>query len=293
MNFSEYSEQWSKTILTLSKPATVVTMRSHLAKLNKAFGSEPLDMDYSVAQGYFTNQARLLAPKTTRNLHSTFHAILSAAMREGLICRIPHISLPKASHREQPWIPPVDLGRIIHDANTPYKPFYALLAETGLRIGEALGLQREDINEEQATLSVRRSVYNGRPQDPKTPSAFRTLSISQTLCHLLHPVLEIRSPKDFLFCSKSGRPWWPDKIQSQNLAPLSRDLKLEPVGFHGFRRGNATLLCSVLGCPEKIAAYRLGHAAPGLTLGLYAQSFVGMDKDWVPKLEKVLYGGAL
>jgi integrase len=286
--FSEYSVRWEQTILPLSKPATIATVRSHLSKLTCAFGDLPIDLPYRTVQEYFTLQSKTLAPKTVRNIFSSLHLVLSSAMREGLIAKVPQITLPKAGKRELGWLSVDDMKRIIAGSRPTHTPFYALLAETGLRIGEALGLQKWDINGPNGTLVVRRSVYNGRPQAPKTSSAFRTLTISPTLCNLLQ---SIETPEEgFLFHTSSGKPWWPDKAAAGDLGQLFKDLKINPVGFHGFRRGNATLLCSVLGCPEKIAAYRLGHAAQGLTLGLYAQSFSGMDREWVPKIEKALYG---
>jgi integrase len=72
-----------------------------------------------------------------------------------------------------------------------------------------------------------------------------------------------------------------------------KKLGIKPMGFHAWRRGAATAWVSQLGMPEKIAAYRLGHRCPGLTLGTYAQTFEGIDKGWELKIEKLLYGGGL
>jgi len=288
MTFSEYANQWTRTVLPLSKPATVATMKSHLKTLNAGLGDQPIDVAYPVVQAVFTDLALKHAPKTVRNIHSTYHNIMSAAVREGVITKLPKVALPKAARSEQDWLDLDAMKRIIRDSRPTHRTLYALLSETGLRIGEALGLQVQDVSGEAGTLEIKRSLYNGKVQTPKTEAAYRTLTLSTYLTDMLKDILSGK-PEDFIFKSGAGTPLWPDKILLRDLHPLLKDLKLDPVGLHAFRRGNATLLCSVLGCPEKIAAHRLGHRAPGLTLGLYAQNFRGIDKEWAPKIGAALF----
>jgi len=288
MTFSEYANQWTRTVLPLSKPATVATMKSHLKTLNAGLGDQPIDVAYPVVQAVFTDLALKHAPKTVRNIHSTYHNIMSAAVREGVITKVPKVALPKAARSEQDWLDLDAMKRIIRDSRPTHRTLYALLSETGLRIGEALGLQVQDVSGEAGTLEIKRSLYNGKVQTPKTEAAYRTLTLSTYLTDMLKDILSGK-PEDFIFKSGAGTPLWPDKILLRDLHPLLKDLKLDPVGLHAFRRGNATLLCSVLGCPEKIAAHRLGHRAPGLTLGLYAQNFRGIDKEWAPKIGAALF----
>ena len=288
ITFSEYAAQWTRTVLPLSKPATVATITSHLKTLNPALGSEPLDAAYPVVQAVFTDLSLKYSAKTVRNLHSTYHNILSAAVREGAVAKVLKIALPKSARTEQDWLDLDAMKRIIRDSRPSHRTLYALLSETGLRIGEALGLQVRDADITRRTLEVRRSVYNGKVQTPKTQSAYRILTLSPQLADILADMLT-GDPEGFIFKSSTGSPLWPDKILLRDLHPLLNDLGLNLAGFHAFRRGNCTVLCSVLGIPEKIAAYRLGHRAPGLTLGLYAQSWVGIDKDVAPNIGRLLF----
>jgi integrase len=263
-------------------------MRSHLKRLNSVLGDQPLRMKYPVVQGFFTDQAINNAPKTVRNLYSTYHNVMASALREGLIEKIHTVALPKSTRKEQEWLSVKAMTQVIAASQPTLKPLYATLAETGLRIGEALGLKGEDLDEINRTLEIRRSVYGGKVQAPKTAASYRTITLSPYLVDLLKSVAT-GTPEDFLFRSSSGAPLLPEKVLINSLHPLLADLKLKPAGFHAFRRGNATLMCSVLGVPEKVAAYRLGHKAPGLTLGLYAQSFTGIDKEWTPKIGEALF----
>jgi len=288
MTFAEYSKTWERNILPLAKPASRNTMRSHLKRLNAALGDQPIDMKYPVVQGFFTDQAINSAPKTVRNIFSTFHNVMAAALREGLIEKIHTVALPKSTRTEQEWLSVEDMKRLMIGSQSTHRVLYATLAETGLRIGEALGLKGGDLDEINQTLQIRRSLYGGKVQAPKTAASYRTITLSPYLVDLLKSVAT-GTPEDFLFRSSSGAPLWPEKILVSSLHPLLADLKLKPAGFHAFRRGNATLMCSVLGVPEKVAAYRLGHRAPGLTLGLYAQNFTGIDREWTPKIGEALF----
>ncbi len=278
MTFNEYAKTWEATILPLAKPATIATIKSHIRKL-EGINATQIDSLCQPAQKFFTELSRSLAAKSVRNVHSTFHNIMASALREGF--------LPRSARPEQRWLTLEEMRALITEGG-PQRPLYSLLAETGLRIGEALGLQVGDIDLSKATIMIRRSIYAGETQEPKTTASKRTLTASLALLKILAPE---GLSEDFLFRASNGSPLWPGKLLMR-LRQLTIDLRMAPSGFHGFRRGNGTLLCSVLGISEKIAAYRLGHEAPGLTLGRYAQTFAGMDREVAPRLGELLFGGS-
>jgi integrase len=62
-----------------------------------------------------------------------------------------------------------------------YTSLFALLAGTGLRIGEALALRPTDFGPDCRVLHIRRSIWRGQEQQPKTANALRVLDLPEVL----------------------------------------------------------------------------------------------------------------
>lgn len=60
--------------------------------------------------------------------------------------------------QRRPTVRQTELQNILAELTSRYRVLVALLAGTGLRIGEALGLKSDDFNKECTLLPVRRSV---------------------------------------------------------------------------------------------------------------------------------------
>lgn len=294
MTFSDYSTQFEQTVLPLHKPATVVTVRSHLKLLRSRIGDLPVDaLPYARLQSLFTSLSGAMMPKTVRNIWGSLHLVLNQARREGLISAVPEIKLPKNRRHEQERLTVDQMRAIITAAPEPENVFYRLLAETGMRVGEALALTPADLDLEKQTLTVSKSVFNGQLQEPKTDSAVRTMSLSTKLCSRLSSCSCFVNTPDsvnngFVFRTRTGRPWWPGDVL-KTLRNHSILANVKPMGFHAWRRGAITALAD-LGMPEPILAYRVGHRLPGLTMGLYYQPDPEdlKDREWVEKFAEAL-----
>src|SRR5262249_312717 len=109
---------------------------------------------------------------------------------------------PEKQHR--PTVTKAELGEILASAKKQYAVLFALLAGTGLRIGEALGLKSIDLSPDCRVLHVRRSIWHGQEQEPKTPNAVREVDIAEPLSQLLQEYMEGKS--GYLFATATGRP---------------------------------------------------------------------------------------
>ena len=79
---------------------------------------------------------------------------------------------------------------------------FSLLAATGLRIGEALALRSTDFGPDCRVLHVRRSVWRGQEQEPKTSNAVRVVDIPEILARELRDY--VSTANGFLFATADG-----------------------------------------------------------------------------------------
>jgi integrase len=146
-----------------------------------------------------------------------------------------------------------EFEEILSSVKQRYRFLFALLAGTGLRIGEALGLKTSDLD--CCILHMRRSVWHGKEQEPKTSNAIRTIDIPKVLARILRAY--VAGSSGYLFATANGRP-----LLARNVLRVMHDTG-KRVGFHAFRRYRAAVLRKRQ-VPEDLIALWLGHS-PTLT----------------------------
>ena len=188
--------------------------------------------------------------------------------------------------QKQPTLTPEQLKAALADKQ--YGLFYALLAATGLRIGEAMALRyglcgkKTAWSPNEALVDVRSSVWRGMEGSPKTPSAVRRIDLHTDLnVRLMGYVRDLGlSPtdRDFVFASSSnGYPLCESTIRRESLKPLGIE------GFHTFRRFRTTHLRSQ-GVPEDLIRFWMGHANAGMTDRYSKMSEnIELRKTWAEK----------
>jgi integrase len=168
------------------------------------------------------------------------------------------IGLPRVDPNEQhrPTVTQAEVEQIVASSKGRYTMLFSLLAGTGLRIGEALGLKPSDISSDGHVLSVRRSVWHGQEQLPKTPSAIREVDVADPLSGALQEYTKGKS--GYIFAAKSGRP-----LQQRNVLRQLHS-KRRKVGFHAFRRFRTETLRRAC-VPEDLIKLWLGHSKKTVT----------------------------
>jgi integrase len=117
---------------------------------------------------------------------------------------------------------------------------FALLAGTGLRIGEALGLKLgEHLSGDFSTIRVRQSVWRGSVQTPKTDNAVREIDLSSSLAAFLKAHIGDQT-SGFLFQSESGRPLMQRNRSLPKSVPPLRPFLLQNVSPPGLVHAPAT-----------------------------------------------------
>jgi integrase len=180
------------------------------------------------------------------------------------------VGMPIIRKEEQhrPTVTRAEVEQIIANSKRRYALLFAVLAGTGLRIGEALGLKATDLSPDCRVVYVRRSIWGGKEQLPKTPNAIRQIDTSEPLAHLLQ---ELAAGKTgYLFGTSTGKP-----MQQRNVLGWLHDTN--KVGFHAFRRFRTEVLRRA-SAPEDLIRLWLGHATLTVT-DLYADGLKN-DSAW-------------
>jgi integrase len=171
------------------------------------------------------------------------------------------MDIPVIDRRSQrrPTFTGEEVSRISSVSEGRYKVLFALLAGSGSRIAEALGLEvGKHVSADCSTLTVGQSVWrHGETQAPKTVNGFREIDLGPSLAQMLCDFVGDRRG-GFLFATDSGRPLG----QRNALRALHSVLKLlgiEKRGFHAFRRFRQTHLRKNR-APEDLIRFWLGWA---------------------------------
>jgi len=175
--------------------------------------------------------------------------------------------------------------RILENAKKPYKTFYWLAAETGMRAGELCALRWQDIDLDHRVVRVRQSSWNGHVQAPKTAAGRRTFAISLQLTEHLRDMKSDRS--GLVFMNKLGRPLRGSKVVEKHLGPLLETLGISHRGLHAFRHLNGSLM-DQFGVPIKVRTERLGHSTATMTLDGYTHSIGEDDRRIANELGRIL-----
>src|SRR5262249_45047005 len=105
-----------------------------------------------------------------------------------------------------------------------YKPLFWTVAVMGVRLGELLGLQWQDVDFDRMQIAIRRRLGRRRVQEhPKTDSSETSLPIPGPLVEVLKEHRDASrwaGPEDFLFVQGDGAPHDPDHLRRSVLYPI-------------------------------------------------------------------------
>jgi integrase len=187
------------------------------------------------------------------------------------------IQLPMVRKDKQyrPTVSDADLKDILSNTRKrKYVMLFSLLAATGLRVGEALALRSTDFGPDCRVLHVRRSIWRGTEQEPKTSNAVRIVDIPDVFASELRSYLA--SIRGYLFATADGKP-----LQQRNVLRILHGVK--SVGFHAFRRFRLTWLRKN-SVPKDLERYWMGHA-PEEVGDLYSKlkDDVSFRQEWAER----------
>ena len=174
-------------------------------------------------------------------------SIFQLALSEGVVDWNPATTLytPKQcrSGRERFVLTPQEAFKMIEVLDLREKLIARLATWEGMRPGEILALQVGDVGAD--SVSVRRRVYKGNIDSPKTRRSIRQVAMTNGTIGLLNSWMERlrdREPSAWLFPSEGlATPLRRDNVWRRNMLPQLKKANLEWATFQVMRRTFATL----------------------------------------------------
>lgn len=315
-----YLDEWLATVTPRLRETTASSYAVAVERVKGGLGAVRLrELTPLMIERFYGDLARTggrggagLAPKTIRNTHVTLRKALSDAERLELIGRNPaaRAHAPAAVRPETPTWTGEELGRFLSGVeDDPLYALWVLLATTGMRRGEALGLRWSDVDLDRGTISVSQTVttvgHRVVVSPPKTDRSRRRLVLDDETVRVLaahreaqgrdralmgttSPTTDRTTPNTtvsttshttgLVFAEPDGSPLHPDSV-TRRFKTLVRQSGLPPLrGPHDLRHTWASLALAA-GVHPKVVSDRLGHSTISITIDTYSHAIPSLDAD--------------
>src|SRR6266481_204988 len=245
---AEFATRWREDVLAKRKPSTVCSANSHLnSHIIPQLGKLRLDQIGPENQQIFVNQLIGASRKTVLNVLSTLSSMLTTAKDWGYACReiaVRKLVLPERSSYVAAHFTRSQVESIFTLAKDPWRTFFILLTMTGMRAGEALGLQWGDIDFDHQCIHIRRSAWYGKPQSAKSKGSAAPITLPSALSAVLaeYKAAWKLNSEGFLFVTRNGRPPSSNKVVEYQLWPILDALGIPRCGLHAFRHSVASFI---------------------------------------------------
>ncbi len=291
--FSEWANGWlERKRPTVSPNAHGVHRWAVEGHLVPAFGGMPIQNlradQIEQWQAGLLGQGDL-SPRSVQMIRQVLANILKDARKKGYLAANPmeavdSVSVPK---RELHFLSIEQIADLCKAAGPMYGTLFALQALCGLRAGEALALQWQDVNLKAGYLTVRRQVVWLRAKDisegettwrfvePKSEAGKRMVEIPPALVRGLEQYRTWRngnaSPDALLFSTREGTPLSQRNVRRRHFQPALKALGLNiAVRPHDFRRTFVAVQVAAGIHPKQVQA-RIGHSSIALTMDVYGR----------------------
>ena len=162
------------------------------------------------------------------------------------------------------------LARLLAEIPPRWRTLFELLASTGLRISEAIGLRvmGAGLDGDAPCVHVRRAIVNGQLTAPKSRHGRRTIPISLELAERLRELAAGRGETELLFRGAHGAALRAGNLRYRVLIPAAQRADVPWARFHTLRHTCAAMLIDAGASPLRLQRC-MGHHSAAFTLDTY------------------------
>jgi integrase len=246
-----------------------------------------------------------LSTRTVQYVHVVMHRALKQAVRWGLVPRnvSEAVDPPRTHRKEMRPLSPEQARTLLEAAReNRLEALYVLAVHCGLRQGELFGLRWSDVDLEDRTLRVARTLSHTKDGPaftvPKTTKSRRKVRLTNGAIEALKRHSErqaqeivkmdtLYEDQGLVFASGIGTPLNRHNVNSRSFKPLLARAGVPDIRFHDLRHTCATLLLGK-GVHPKFVQELLGHATIAITLDTYSHMLPGMGDQASRAMEDAL-----
>lgn len=318
ITFNEYLYEWLNVFKKGNvAPRTYMVYEKNIRlHILPVFGELKLkDLTRIKYQKFINNLLEKYSKKTVETINVTMHHALDTAVNElGILEKNPTTKIKLRTTRvssKNDDIKCYDIDELhqfltyILNEKGGFKYFslFMFLSRTGLRIGECLALQWEDIDFEEQKLFINKTLITTKRNEkilfgpPKNRSSKRTISLdSSTISHLRKMKMEqnkntLKNGKyykeyNFVFTHEDNSCMLhPATLKFLQQACKKGNLKY--ITLHGFRHTHAVHLLQS-GANLKYVSERLGHSSIDMTANVYLHITKSIEETAVNQYDEFL-----
>jgi integrase len=289
--FGSYLDnEWAQFVRENWKGSTQITQGSFVKRHITPFFQKMLLSQITptaVVEFHKAMETKGLGKRSRRNLHAILAKMFNHAVDLELITKTPVKKgiAPKLEKLEKPALTEDQLYALLDAVPIRQRAFFATLAFTGIRTGEALSLKWSDVDFVGRGLNVRCAIYRGKETTPKTASSIRPRPMVDELYKALlnHRTLSVyTSQDDYVFTSSTGRPMNPDQLREMLQEALKKlEIRIDQPradGMHLLRHTSGSQIYRRT-ANVKIAQEWLGHSSSRITLDTYTHLMRDEQKE--------------
>ncbi len=303
-----YLQEWLQTVEHSIRPSTW-TRYEQLIRVHAipAIGSLSLSRlePRHLQKLYVDRLTNGSAPATVRQLHAVICRALGQAAKWDMVARnVASLVSPPRVQRHEITPLTAEQSRTMLDVaqGDRFEALYVLALNTGMRLGELLGLRWRDVDLDTGILQVRHTMLRLKDglklREPKTPQSRRRISLPGNAVESLrrHRGRQAEDrlrlgrawdDQDLVFPNKIGRPIERGNVLRRSLWALLEKADIPRIRFHDLRHTCATLLLQK-GVHVKVVSELLGHSNITITLEVYSHVIPDMQEQAVTAMDTIL-----
>ena len=318
--FRQYSEWfYAMEAVHTIRPQTIGNYQQMLSKhVYPKFGARKLhEITRQELVGHLNHLRQDYAASTVNQVKAIISGIYRSAILNNLVDLNPCRDIPRFNLRRdeelnvfEPWSIEEAQEALKTAQGTEFETFLVLMLHTALRLGECIGLHWSDIDFEESTLRVQRTLREGTQtfpdgrrksflqyNDPKTKHGNRIIDLAPAVLDALvrekarQDAQKERLPEwmdsGCVFTNEIGTELWPSTFSGRYRRWLRNESGLRYIRIHDLRHTFAHLAVDQGSSFEAIQDV-LGHSSPTITKTIYGRGITSLKRDATRGVGRVL-----